>query len=76
MQRMVVGIDGQRDLAGTTLSSLPQQAGGRESEVARAFAEKHEADHVSARFQRNIKCFRGLQSADFDREGHGAGSTA
>ena len=69
-QRLVIGIDGERDLAGAALDALAERARRLDAEMARARRKEHEADHVGAGFQRDIKRFGGLQAADFDHERH------
>ena len=72
----VVGIDGERDLAGAAFDAPAERARGREPEMARTRREEHEADQVGVGFQRHIKRFRGLQPANFDQERHGRGSSS
>ena len=67
-ERLIVGIDGERDLAGAAFDALAKRARGLQREMARARRKEHEADHVGAGFQRHIKRFRGLQAADFDHQ--------
>ena len=70
-KRLVIGIDGKRDLAGAALGPLAQRARGVEPEMARARREEHEADQIGAGFHRDINRFRGLKPADFDQQRHG-----
>ena len=69
-QGLVIGVDGERDLAGAALHALPERARGLQPEMARARRKEHEADQIGPGIKRHIKRLRGLQAADFDRQRH------
>ena len=59
VQRLVVGVDAERDDLGAAARPRGQARGLVEADEARALGEKHEADHVGAggerRFQRRAR---------------------
>ena len=67
---IVIGIDGERDLAGAALHALPERARGRQPEMTWARRKEHEANQIGPGIKRHIKRLRGLKAADFDRQRH------
>ena len=55
LQRVVVVVDAERDDCRPSPGLAPERARGRPVDVARAFGEKHEPDHVRAGVERGVE---------------------
>ena len=68
LERSVVRIHGQRRLDGTALYQPAKLARGAEADVTGRRLEEHEAHHVRASVQRDLKGLARGQAANFYRE--------
>ncbi len=66
LQRVVVGVDAQRDDCRSSPGLAPESARGRPVDVARAFGEKHEPDHIRAGVERGVERQGRGKAANFD----------
>lgn len=69
-QRVIVGIDGERDLADAALDPLAERAGSLQSQVTRTRRKKDETNQIGPGIKRHIKRLRSFQATDFDRQRH------
>jgi hypothetical protein len=69
-QRVIIGVDGERDFSGTSLNALAKRARCLKPKMARTRREEHEANQVGPGIKRYIKRLWGSQAADFDRQWH------
>jgi hypothetical protein len=69
-QRIVVGVDGERDFSGAPLNALAERARRLKPKMARTGREEHEADQIGPGIKRYIKRLWGSEAADFDRQWH------
>ena len=72
LQRVVVGVDGERDDLCASPRLSPEHACGLPVDMARALREKYESDHVRAGVKRGGQRRRGRKTADFDDRRHRA----
>ena len=69
-QRVIIGVDGERDFSGAPLNALAKRARRLKPKMARTGREEHEADQIGPGIKRHIKRLRGPEAADFDRQWH------
>jgi hypothetical protein len=69
-QRVIIGVDGERDFSGTPLNALAKRARCLKTKMARTGREEHEANQVGPGIKRYIKRLWGSEAADFNRPWH------
>ncbi len=68
---IVIGVDGERDLAGAPRTCAPSGRAASSRKIARARRKEHEADEVGPGLERHFQRVGPAQPADFDRQCHG-----
>ena len=69
-QRVIIGVDGERDFSGAPVNALAERARCLKPEIARAGREEHETNQIGTGINRYIKRLRGPEAADFDQQWH------
>ena len=75
VERRIVGIDAERDLAGAPFDARGKLACHVECEMARRRRKEHEADEVGSRRERRIERVGRAEAANLHQDGHEAGSS-
>ncbi len=67
---LLIGVDRERDLLRAAAHARAEHPRRVEIQMPRRRRKKHEADHVRARIERDIKGLRGGKAADFNDQRH------